>query len=226
MLSTIFKTALNSTIKSIDGNTDAFINAIANELQIKPDALKKAFINNMLIFSNVPQKDIEKEKKKVENEEKKRQKELEKEEKKRSKELEKERKKIESEEKKRQKEADKKEKKKKSKTELGPGPEEKEIEVELDVPEEMPMFDETNEYWKLKNVTINGKKMKYHENTEFLLTIDDGRVNLEGILLNKVNFIPKNELNDDVLQLASNAGIIVSDELEIELDEQTLSDEE
>jgi len=80
MLSTIFKTALNSTIKSIDGNTDAFINAIANELQIKPDALKKAFINNMLIFSNVPQKDIEKEKKKVENEEKKRQKELEKEE--------------------------------------------------------------------------------------------------------------------------------------------------
>jgi Skp family chaperone for outer membrane proteins len=225
MLSTIFKTALNSTIKSIDGNTDAFINAIANELQIKPDALKKAFINNMLIFSNVPQKDIEKEKKKVENEEKKRQKELEKEEKKRSKELEKERKKIESEEKKRQKEADKKEKKKKSKTE------EKEIEVELDVPEEMPMFDETNEYWKLKNVTINGKKMKYHENTEFLLTIDEvslgePRVNLEGILLNKVNFIPKNELNDDVLQLASNAGIIVSDELEIELDEQTLSDEE
>jgi hypothetical protein len=112
------------------------------------------------------------------------------------------------------------EKKKKSKTE------EKEIEVELDVPEEMPMFDEANEYWKLKNVTINGKKMTYHENTEFLLTIDDGRVNLEGILLNKVNFIPKNELNDDVLQLASNAGIIVSDELEIELDEQTLSDEE
>ena len=221
MLSTIFKTALNSTIKSIDGNTDAFINAIANELQIKPDALKKAFINNMLIFSNVPQKDIEKEKKKVENEEKKRQKELEKEEKKRSKELEKERKKIESEEKKRQKEADKKEKKKNKKS-----LEEKEIEVELDVPEEMPMFDETNEYWKLKNVTINGKKMKYHENTEFLLTIDESRVNLEGILLNKVNFITKNELNNDVLQLASNAGIIVSDELEIELDEQTLSDEE
>ena len=225
MLSTIFKTALNSTIKSIDGNTDAFINAIANELQIKPDALKKAFINNMLIFSNVPQKDIEKEKKKVENEEKKRQKELEKEEKKRSKELEKERKKIESEEKKRQKEADKKEKKKKSLEEK------EEIEVELDVPEEMPMFDETNEYWKLKNVTINGTKMKYHENTEFLLTIDEvslgeSRVILEGILLNKVNFIPKNELNDDVLQLASNAGIIVSDELEIELDEQTLSDEE
>ena len=215
MLSTIFKTALNSTIKSIDGNTESFINAIAKELQIKPEALKNAIVNNMSIFSEVPQKDIDKEKKKVENEEKKRQKELEKE-----------KKKLESEEKKRQKESDKKEKKKKSASATRLEEKEKEIEIELDVPEEMPIFDESNEYWKLKNVTINGKKMKYHQHTEFLITINDNVPLLEGILLNKVNFIPRTELDEAVLNVASSAGIKLSIEEELTVDIDEPSDNE
>ena len=211
MLSVLFKNSIQTAMKNLDSNVDSFINAIAKELNVSQDDLKNAFVNNLHLFSEVSPKDIEKEKKKLENDEKKKQKDEEKQQKLKQKEIEKEAKKKQKEEEKaekaRLKEEKKLEKSSKANSKSNSSSNTPAKDEELVLEEEIPQFNINDEFWVLKNVTINGNKYKYNANTEFLLTIEDDVPYLKGMLVQKSHFIAFEDLTDNVLQLATNCGI-------------------
>ena len=193
MLSTIFKNAIQTTFKTLDGNFDVFINEVAEELQIESEALKIAMIKHFSVFSSVPVKEsLGKEQKKQEAEMKKKQKEEEKEKKKQEAEM------------KKQRSLEQEKTQAPVSSSLSSVDESNEL-----LFQEIPMYDITNEYWKTKGVTIDGKKLKFHEPTEFLLDIDENGCLLHGMLLNKKKFINISEIDEEIINKAIELGINV-----------------
>ena len=192
MLSSIFKNSIQTTFKKLDGSFDVFINEVAEELQGESEALKNAMIKHFDVFSSETVKEsLGKEQKKQEAEMKKKQKEEEKE-----------KKKQEAEMKKKQKEEEK------THAPVSSSLSSTDDSNEL-LFEDIPTFDITNKYWTMKGVTIDGKKLKFHEATEFLLDIDENGCLLHGMLLNKKKFINISEIDEEIINKAIELGINV-----------------
>lgn len=196
--STLFRASINKTLaisKTLDDKLEQFVEKLAKLLQADIEQVRPAIHEAMLVFE-----EDEKSLKQKQKEEEKRIKEEEKEAKKKQKELEKAEKAKLKEEKKLEKSS-----KASSKSNSSSNTPAKDEELVLE--EEIPQFDINDEFWVLKNVTINGNKYKFNPNTEFLLTIEDDTPYLKGMLVQKSHFIAFDDLTDNVLQLATNCGI-------------------
>ena len=234
----IIRSAVNSSIKSLDANFDAFVKEVSAKLNVSEADLKSAIEESLPVLKDgskttklskeeiKKQKDEEKKKKQDEKDQAKKAKELdaelakkkkqdEKDQAKKAKELEKEltkqKKELEKEETKQKKEFEKKqkalekEKKKDEKSEKKSSKDDKKDEKDVKTPvegfdfEEEPVvgFDVESEFWKIKTITIDGTKMKYHKTTGLILSVEDGNATLKGRLVDG-DMVVMEDLSDEI----------------------------
>ena len=124
--------------------------------------------------------------------------------KKREKEEEKQKKIREKEEEKERKLKEKENKKKKPEEEV-------KIDVEYFENTIVNNYSSDDEYWKKgKKRTVNGQKVFIHEESNLILTIEDGNASLYGLLVNKTHILLSKDIKDEIIkEWASDNGINV-----------------